>query len=244
MNKCPNCGQETARTEDWACQHCGFPLPYGPFRKVAKTYKDVLEEKRRESRSPAMEPKEESPRVSPPLPPAFSPEPKPPPPPPPSYNKVIPVPEPPVAPAKEPELELPPPPAPVARVSAPAEPEPPPAPKVVLEPTTDNLDVEKLFAILSQNYAAALEKYQDNVLKVKGLVYRTVISDAIDINYLLLTTEKDFGQKQVSCTFSKKYEEALAKLASGGKVTVEGKMRVKYDGTRFNILMKDCILVQ
>ena len=131
-----------------------------------------------------------------------------------------------------------PPPAPPAAPAPVKPPEPPP----VLEVTTEGLDVDRLFAILAQNYTAAQEKYQDKVLKVKGQVYRIVISDAIDINYLMLTSDKEFGQKQISCTFSKKQEDALVRLGGGETVTVEGTMRIKYDGTRFNVLMKDCSL--
>lgn len=104
------------------------------------------------------------------------------------------------------------------------------------------MDVEKLFAILAQNYSVALAAYQEKVLKVKGQVLRTVISDAIDVNYLLLTGEKEFGQKQISGTFSKKQEGALSGLRPRDTVTVEGIMKIKYDGSRFNVLMKDCAL--
>ena len=45
MPKCPNCGLETMRTEDWACRWCGYPLPQGPFRKIDKTYRQLREEK-------------------------------------------------------------------------------------------------------------------------------------------------------------------------------------------------------
>ncbi len=44
MQKCPNCGQPTARTEDWACQWCGYPLLSGSYKKVPKTYKQLREE--------------------------------------------------------------------------------------------------------------------------------------------------------------------------------------------------------
>jgi hypothetical protein len=43
MAKCPNCGRETARTSDWVCQWCGYPLPDGGFKKIQKTYREVKE---------------------------------------------------------------------------------------------------------------------------------------------------------------------------------------------------------
>lgn len=142
-------------------------------------------------------------------------------------------------PATPPPVQAAPLPPPVAATPAPVR---PPEPELPLEPITEGLDVEKLFAILAQNYSAALGAYQGKALKIKGQVLRTVISDAIDINYLLLTGEKEPGQKQISCTFSKKREGEIARLHGGETVTVEGTMRIKYDGTRFNVLMKDCAL--
>ena len=44
MPKCPNCGQKTARTEDWVCQWCGYPLPSGGYKKIDKTYKQLKDE--------------------------------------------------------------------------------------------------------------------------------------------------------------------------------------------------------
>ena len=45
MPKCSNCGQETARTEDWACQWCGYPLLSQSYKKIPKTYKQLQEER-------------------------------------------------------------------------------------------------------------------------------------------------------------------------------------------------------
>jgi len=45
MAKCHNCGRETLRTEDWACQWCGHPLLYGSFKKIDKTYRQLKEER-------------------------------------------------------------------------------------------------------------------------------------------------------------------------------------------------------
>ena len=45
MPRCPNCGRETLRTEDWACQWCGNPLLSGAFRKIPKTYRELQEER-------------------------------------------------------------------------------------------------------------------------------------------------------------------------------------------------------
>lgn len=53
MAKCHNCGLETLRTEDWACQWCGHPLLHGPFKKIEKTYKQLKEERLYEHRKEA-----------------------------------------------------------------------------------------------------------------------------------------------------------------------------------------------
>ena len=45
MPKCPNCGRETYRTEDWACQWCGHPLLSSAFKPVPKTYRQIQEER-------------------------------------------------------------------------------------------------------------------------------------------------------------------------------------------------------
>ena len=45
MAKCPNCGRETLRTEDWACQWCGHPLLQGPFKRIEKTYRQLKDER-------------------------------------------------------------------------------------------------------------------------------------------------------------------------------------------------------
>ena len=45
MPKCPNCGQRGLRTEDWACQWCGYPLLSESYKKIPKTYKELKEER-------------------------------------------------------------------------------------------------------------------------------------------------------------------------------------------------------
>ncbi len=45
MSPYANCGQRTARTEDWACQWCGYPLLSRFYKKIPKTYKKLQEER-------------------------------------------------------------------------------------------------------------------------------------------------------------------------------------------------------
>ena len=44
MKDCPNCGRPTLRTEDWACQWCGYPLLSKSYKKIPKTYREIKEE--------------------------------------------------------------------------------------------------------------------------------------------------------------------------------------------------------
>lgn len=55
MGKCPNCGRATARTEDWACQWCGYPLLSGFYKKIPKTFRQLKEEEPHEPESSAGE---------------------------------------------------------------------------------------------------------------------------------------------------------------------------------------------
>jgi uncharacterized Zn finger protein (UPF0148 family) len=55
MRKCPNCAQATAKTKDWACPWCGYPLLSEKYGEIPKTYKQLQEEKRRKQQSPLRE---------------------------------------------------------------------------------------------------------------------------------------------------------------------------------------------
>ncbi len=114
MPRCPNCGRETLRTEDWACQWCGNPLLSGAFKKIPQTYRELQEERSFEMRpvledEPAPAPVaavevESTPRA---------PEPE-------LEAPPVPEPQPPPMPEPEPEIapETPAPPEPVAEVEA------------------------------------------------------------------------------------------------------------------------------
>ena len=69
MQRCPNCGREAARTEDWACQWCGYPLLSKSYKKIPKTYKQLVEERRNRS--------EPAPELAPETEPAPAPAPAP-----------------------------------------------------------------------------------------------------------------------------------------------------------------------
>ncbi len=125
MPKCPNCGRETLRTEDWACQWCGHPLLSGAFRKIPKTYREIQEEKSAKAQPIFEERPEPSPVAEVAVKPVRAPEPEPQPPP-------MPEPEP------EMEPETPAPPQPAAAVAAEVEEEREPLPP--LEPEAETVE--------------------------------------------------------------------------------------------------------
>ncbi len=45
MPKCPNCGKKTLRTEDLVCQWCGYPLLSKKYKKIAKTFSQLQEDR-------------------------------------------------------------------------------------------------------------------------------------------------------------------------------------------------------
>jgi hypothetical protein len=45
MPACPNCGRQTLRTKDWACQWCGYPLISRAYKLIDKTFKELQEER-------------------------------------------------------------------------------------------------------------------------------------------------------------------------------------------------------
>ena len=58
MPKCPNCGLDTLRTEDWACQWCGYPLLSSVYKMIPKTYRQLKQERLYEAK-PILESKPE-----------------------------------------------------------------------------------------------------------------------------------------------------------------------------------------
>ena len=243
MRRCPNCDRMAERTEDWACQWCGYPLLSRSYKKIPKTYQQLKGEKPLESEpEPKLEPEPEV-KLEP------EPEPKPEP-----VSEVKPEPEPepepepkpePVSEVKpEPELEPEPKPEPVPEVKPEPVPEPKPEPKpeVKPEPTPKpkgGLTVEELYSDFSADSMAADAKFTDKTLTVAGVVDRITVNDMHGIYYIILASAEKKAQWNVRCMFERKDGARLNQLTAGQTVTVQG----KYDGYRANILMKDCTLI-
>ncbi len=232
MSQCPNCGQRTARTEDWACQWCGYPLLSGSYKKIPKTYKQLQEEKL--PKPPVTEEAEES------LPPVHvtepesMPEPKPiagPKPEPKPIEELKSMPESEAKPVEEPELK------------AEAEPEVKPVeePESIPEPAPAAIEVtvEELISAYEADGVAADAKFTDKILNVTGVVARIEINEVLDVHYIVLASTDKRLLQSIRCVFDKKHEPELSKLTRGQTVTVQG----KYDGSIIDIRLKDCVIV-
>lgn len=268
MAKCPNCGQETKRTADWACQWCGYPLLSSAYKKIDESYREVTGE-------PAKPQPEEEAEEAPPAPrrvmrapepvpePVVEPPPAPvpprPTPPPPPTPPSPPVPEP-VSPSPLPVVPEPaviplPPPAPAPAI-APAPPQPVTPPPPVVEPLTPSrpnpimsVDVcpdvvevttEEISLAFQADRATAHGKLANRAVRVTGIIDKVFVKEHLDIQYIILTTSEKLDLFNVRCTFDKKLAYQLRRLAPGEKVTAQG----KYSGAEKNVILKDCVLVQ
>lgn len=195
MGKCPNCGRATARTEDWACQWCGYPLLSGFYKKIPKTFSQLKGEEPHEPESSAEEETEVSflPNLVP-LMPTHTAEPEP-------------------TPGPEQALESKP--EPIPEPEQVLEPEPIPAAK--------ELTVEQLISAYEADEAAADAEFAGKILKLTGVVTKIEASDTLDVHYIVLSCAENKGPQSVRCTFSKKYGPKLNQLTKEQTVTVQGK---------------------
>ncbi|MFC1901104.1 hypothetical protein ACFLYN_05875 [Chloroflexota bacterium] len=269
MARCPNCGRETARTSDWGCQYCGYPLMSGNYKKLDKTYQEIREE--RMPPPPVMEEEPEpEPELEPEPEPELEPEPEPEP-------EIEPEPEP--APEPKPRAKRKTPAKPKAaketkaaakpksttrkRVAKKAEPEPEselepgPEPEIESEPESkiedspepavaaESGEVDMVFTVseLISEYEAdgqeAEVKLSNKILKLTGVIERIEVKALLNINYIILTTDAGNLMQGVRCNFGMQYSSEVSQLITGQAVTVQG----KYDGSIINMSLRDCILV-
>jgi len=231
MPKCPNCGRETLRTEDWACQWCGYPLLSSSYKMIPKTYRQLKEERLYRSEATfesEAEPVLESPR------------------------EPMPEPEPEVEPVSERELELEPEatfeseavPVPESQRESILEPErkvkPMPKRKPKPEPVAMDLTVDELLSAYATDEVAADVKFVNKLLRVTGVVAIIDVKDMLDTHYIRLTAAEPNFLQNVRCMFDKKHAPALKQLQKGQTITVQG----VYNGSIIAIRMIDCALVQ
>ncbi len=247
MQKCPNCGQTAARTEDWACQWCGYPLLSESYEKIPKTYRQLKEERLRGQKPTVREETGVSPLPDHdiPLPThTLEPEPKP------TVEagtetRVEPqlTSEPEIEPVPQPETEVTP--EPEAELTLEAEPEPMAEPEIrptlETQPEAVSTVVEVTAEALYSAYrdkVMADAKFTNKILKITGIVDKIVVRDVHDVYYIILTSADKKEEWNVRCTFGRKHGPELNRLKARQTVTVQG----KYDGYRTNILMRDCVL--
>ena len=249
MTKCPNCDQETARTMDWACQWCGYPLLSNSFKEIPKTYKQLRAERLYEPESPELEPEstpelestlEPEPELTAEPKPEPIPEVEPEPIPEPEPEPVLelaaePVIEPEPEPTPEPEAK----PIPASEPEVTVAPESKPTPELASEPPSPEtgITVAELYSAYG-NKMTADARLTNQTLKVTGTVEKVVVNDIHEIYYIILASAEKKAEQHVRCTFDKKDRQKLNQLTEGQAVTVQG----EYEGYRINIILKDCVL--
>jgi len=262
MSKCPNCGLETMRTEDWACQWCGYPLPFGPFKKIEKTYRQLKDE--REDRTGTVQQAELEQKIE--LkqdletikginleietgeegekeaePEEAKPE---------AEEETEGEEGEGKKPAQEVEaeleklVELEEEPQKETKVTQEVEPEielmQEPEPESEPEPPDMELSIGELLAAYDEDDIAADEKFVNKVLRVTGVVSMIDIKDILDRHYIRLTTGKEGFMQSLQCMFDKKHAPALRELEKGQTVTVQG----RYNGSVIAMRIVDCVIIQ
>ena len=265
MPKCPNCGQPTARTGDWACPWCGYPLLSRAYRKIPKTYRQLKEEKLQKQRLPSKVETE----------PAADTETK--------TEAVMEI-EPALVADAEPEFEsetetedeavavaeikdegvVEPEPAPKPRAKRIAKPKAKAAPKAKAKPAPKpkakqatkaktaaksepetmpaviEITVEELLSAYDTEGVTADIKFMNKVLEITGVVDRIETKEDLNIHYINLTNAAQNLLQSIRCVFDKKHIAELNNLMTGQAITVQG----TYDGSIMDIRMKDCALVR
>ncbi|MEK7353581.1 MAG: hypothetical protein AABZ77_03630 [Chloroflexota bacterium] len=261
MARCPNCGREAARTIDWVCQWCGYPLPDGSFKKIDKTFRELKEENL--SPQSVSEEVEAAPGVAPE--PVRKPEP---------VSKLKPesarkpelVSKPKVEPVKRPEPSSPPEPVrsqePAPDIKAPIEDRPPepiiqplpvvktdtvsevkatPPPEVQTEPAPVDMEltVADLLLAYETDGVAADARFTNKILKITGIIDKINVKDALNIYSITLNSpKKSLLLQGARCVFDRNYGHALNSLSMGQTVTVQG----RYTGSMVDISLRDCFL--
>jgi hypothetical protein len=237
MPNCPNCGRDTKRTEDWACQWCGYPLLSGAYKVIPKTYQQVKEERLYQSKMEAgliAEPEPEAEKEAPELVVEEEPEEE--------VKTEAEVIEEPEAEKEAPELVVEEGAEPEAEVIVEleveeAEPEPEAEPE--LEPPEMELTVDDMLAAYAADDVAADERFMNKVLRLTGVVSSIDVKDVLDINSIRLTGSNGDQWQSVQCMFDKKHSAELTQLEIGQTVTVQG----RYNGSLIAMRMVDCALV-
>ena len=244
MPKCPNCGLETLRTKDWACQWCGYPLLSRSHKMIPKTYEELKQERlygakpmRESEPEPVLESQEElTPESERAIEPILESEPE-------SVlesqEELTPESERAIEPVleSEPETVL------ESQEEPTSESEQVVEPVLESEPDTElvamELTVEELLSAYAADVDTADIKFAKKLLRVTGVVAMIDVKDTLDTHYIRLTTAERNLLWNVRCIFDKKHASILQQLAIGQTVTVQG----IYNGSIIEIRMMDCVIV-
>ncbi|UCB42332.1 MAG: hypothetical protein JSV77_07655 [Dehalococcoidales bacterium] len=250
MANCPNCGRSTVRTQDWACQWCGYPLVSGFFKQVSMTYQEAKAERLSSWVAAETAVELESPVAEAVAEPEAGPVGEP--------ETEAPTEDEPVAEAVEEVGETS---KPVAEAEAVEEVEETSEPvaeaevaeeveeaivaeaaEEAVEPSKPEIvpiTIEELNRICKADSEAAEARFADTILQVIGVVARIPPMESVENPCLILTNAEKSVARNLLCVFDKQHEEAINRLSVGQMVTVQG----KYDGCVINILLNDCVLV-
>lgn len=224
LRECPNCGQLTGRTEDWACQWCGYPLLSGSYKKIPKTFGQLKGEAIQDAAAAQVpvsstegvawqtateeEPAQESPVVAEVL-----------------EDDSDPLPEAPV------------PSAPVADEAV--TPLPPDEPSGAEAPGPQEMTVHEMCAEYTEQGMAGHEKFQGRAFRLKGIVDIIIVKDVVARYQLAINDPNPHPLGSVFCNFAREDAPALVRLKVGQAVTVEG----SYFGFTSNIVLSGCSVV-
>ncbi len=218
MPRCPNCGQNAARTEDWACVWCGYPLLSSSYVKIPKRYNQLQDKELHQSPADMVE-----------TGPGAVTE---------TESKVKMELEVETAGESEPEQELEPEPDGGIETEAESEQEPKRGATVESEPVVE-VTAEQLFAAYEADALAADERFSNKAIRVTGIVGKIVLNDISDNYHIALTTAEEQIFADIRCTFGREDMPELSRLKVDETVTVQG----RYGGFVIGITLRECELV-
>lgn len=105
------------------------------------------------------------------------------------------------------------------------------------EKVSSTVTAKELYSEYKENEVAADKKYKDQIIEVSGEI-ENIGKDIANTIYITLKTGETLGNVQVM--FSDEYEDQVAQLSKGQKVTVRG---VCSGLALLNVLVKGGILV-
>lgn len=230
------------RTEDWACQWCGYPLVSNSFGKIEKTYRQLKEERlHKPEEEPG--PEREIEQIEVPEPeeePEKEEEPK---------KKEEPIQEPEPESEIEQEIKLEEgvldeaeaktgtEPVPEMEIEQETEPVTESEPK--LKPAEVELTASELYKAYENDDIAAGERFANKILRITGVVSLIDVKNRSDTHYIRLTGSEGDLMQSVQCMFDKKYASLLCQLEKGQVVTVQG----RYNGSIIAMRMVECFLI-